>query len=80
MKYTSVKKFTLSEEDKDAIIRTRSILGHIYGKMDDNGYFKSDKRMWTISKEDLSNTDGILDSLLTVVIDNNGDIIINEQE
>lgn len=82
MKYVSVKKFTLEEEDMNAIVRTRSILRHIYEEMNDDDSFSDRARRNIMTKYDgVHRTDDLLDLFLTIAIDNDNSILIEyEQE
>lgn len=82
MKFTSVKKFTLEEEDMNAIVRTRSILRHIYEEMNDDDSLSDRARRNIMTKNDgVRRTDDLLDLFLTIAIDNDNSILIEyEQE
>lgn len=77
MTYTSVKKFTLSEEDKEAIRRTHNIIKQIYEKMDNDEWFESN--IYAINKEDMKSTESYLRTFLETATYNDNIIIEREQ-
>jgi hypothetical protein len=80
MKYASVKKFTLEEEDMNAIVRTRSILQHIHEKMDYNDSFSDKARRMIMTKDGVNSADGLLELFLTIVTDGNNSILIEHEQ
>lgn len=80
MKYTSVKKFTLEEEDMNAVARTCSILRHVYEKMDDNDSFRNRTGRMIMTKDGVNEADGLLDLFLTIVTDDDHNSIFIEYE
>ncbi len=77
MTYTSVKKFTLSEEDKEAIARTHNIIRQIGEKVYDDEWFESN--IHAINKKDMDDADDFLDTFLGIITYNNNDIIIKQE-